>query len=416
MLGLIPVVLLIAAACGGFYYWLSRRGLAAEERANPQDRGRLSLMTEGVAYFGATLVLAGGGVAVGQASRGFTDWGHVGIFASTALFFLAAGLAVLRISEPPIDRMIGVVWFLSAGCAGAAAGIAARDGFGASGGVTAFVIGIAISVYSATLWLVRKRELQLVALFAGLTIAVCAAIITIAGDAGPRLAVALGLWALGIGWVIVGRQYPQPLWSTMPLAIVIALIGPSVAVWSHGWVFAIGVLTAAVAMAVSVRVRSTTLLVAGTLTLFGYVGAAVARYYHQSLGLPATLAICGVLFVGLAVIVARVRSATGRGQADRAGPSVRAHRAERTPSGLRSAQRDLDHSTVRPQLSGIQSEPIKPEPADLEPAERADPEPAELERPEFAPDHARATTAHATTLHGRLDGSESPALVLPKAS
>jgi hypothetical protein len=62
-------------------------------------------------------------------------------------------------------------------------------------------------------------------------------------------------------------------------------------------------------MGVSVRVRSTTLLVAGTFTLFGYVGAAVARYYHQSLGLLATLAICGVLFIGLAVIVARVRSA-----------------------------------------------------------------------------------------------------------
>jgi hypothetical protein len=146
----------------------------------------------------------------------------------------------------------------------------------ASGGVTAVVIGMAISVYSATLWLVRRRELQLVALFAGLTIAVCAAIITIAGDAGPRLAVALGLWALGIGWVIVGRQYPHPLWSTMRLAIVIAPIGPSVAVWSHGWVFAIGILTAAVAMAVSATpVRSITLLVAGTFTLFGYVGAAV---------------------------------------------------------------------------------------------------------------------------------------------
>ena len=412
MLGLIPVVLLVAAACGGFYYWLSRRGLAAQERANPQDRRRVSLMTEGVAYFGATLVLAGGGVAVGQVWSDFTDWGHVGIFASTGLFFLAAGLAVLRISEPAIDRMIGVVWFISAGCAGAAAGIAALDAFGASGAVTTFVIGMAISVYSAMLWIVRRRELQLVALFAGLTIAVCAAIIMIAGDAGPRLAIALGLWAFGIGWVIVGWQYPQPLWSTMPLAIVIALIGPSLAVWSHGWVFAIGTITAAVAMAVSVRVRSTTLLVAGTFTLFGYTGAAVVRYYHQSLGLPTTQAICGVLLVGLAVIMARVRSSTGRVQAEHAGPAVRVHRFAGAASGLRSAQRDLQQRRVKPRLSAIQSEPIKPEqpepePVELEPTavEPIELEPSELERAELE-----------RAVHERLDRSESPALHLPKAS
>lgn len=398
MLGLIPVVLLVATACGGFYYWLSRRSLAAEQRSNRQNLRSVSLMTESVAYFGATLVLAGGGVAVGQAWGDFTDWGHVGIFAGTALFFLVIGLAVLNVSEPAIQRMIGMVWFVSTASAGAAAGIAAAAVFGAHGPVTTLVIGLTITVYSAALWLIHGREPQMVTLFTGVTITVCAVIITIAGGAGPRLAIALGLWALGIGWLIVGWQYPQPLWSTVPLATVIALIGPSLAVWSHGWVFVIGIATAAAAMAASVRVRSTTLLVAGTLTLFGYASAAVVRYYHQSLGLPATLTVCGVLLLVLAVIMARVRG-TMRELAEQARPAARSHVAGHRASGLETAQATEPES--------IESEPIEPEPMEPEPME---PEPI-----------GRATTRHAVNGravngHARPDLSQSPTLHLPKAS
>lgn len=307
MPGLIPVVILIAAGCGGFYYWLSRHGLAAEQRENPQDRRRVSLLTEGVGYLGAALVLIGAGVAMGQSWRDFTDWGHVTTFAGIALLFLAIGLAVLRIAEHAIRRMIAVVWFVSAGCAAAAAGIAAHDVYGSPGATTAAVIGITIMVYSGLLWLVQRLELQLIATFIGLTIAVSAEFVTLAGKTGPWLSIALGLWALGIGWVIVGRQYPEPLWSTVPLGTVIALIGPSFAVWQHGWVFAISIGTAATAMLISVRIRSITLLAAAAFALFGYITTAVVRYFHVSLGVPWTLAVSGVLLLIVTVVMAWLR-------------------------------------------------------------------------------------------------------------
>src|ERR1022692_3364855 len=307
MLALIPLVLLVATICGAFYYLLSKRGLAAEERKNPESQRRVSLLTETVAYVGALLVLAGVGVAAGQGWSGITDWGHAGIFASIAMFFLAIGLVVLWITDPAIQRMLGVVWFLSAGCAGAAAGIAAHDVYGTSGAVTALLTGLTITVYSAFLWLIRRRELQLVALFAGLTITVSAAIVTVTGSTAPWIAFALGLWALGIGWAIVGWQYPQPLGTTAPLGVAIALLGPSFAVWDHPWVYVIAIATAASAMAASIPLRSTLLLTAGTLALFGYLTAAVVRDFRASIGLPATLAICGVLLLALAVAMARVR-------------------------------------------------------------------------------------------------------------
>ena len=182
MLALIPLVLLVATICGAFYYLLSKRGLAAEERKNPESQRRVSLLTETVAYVGALLLLAGVGVAAGQGWADITAWGHVGIFASIAMFFLAIGLVVLWVADPAIQRMIGVVWFLSAGCAGAAAGIAAHDVYGASPAVTALLdrphASRSTRPFSGSS---AARELQLVALFAGLTITVSAAIVTLTG-------------------------------------------------------------------------------------------------------------------------------------------------------------------------------------------------------------------------------------------
>ncbi len=328
MLALIPVMLLVATVCGAFYYWLRQRGLAAEEQANPQDRRRISLLTEITGYIGATLVLAGGGVTVGQHWAAMTDWDRVAVFGGTGLFFLAIGLVVVWVNEVAIQRMIGVLWFVSAACVGTAAGVAVHEVYGAAGAVTALSIGLSVTVYSAALWLVRRRELQMVALFAGLTTTVTAGIIAISGSPVPWLAIALGLWAFGIGWVIVGWQYPQPLWTTVPLGTLIALIGPSFAVWSHGWVFALAIATAAVAMMVSIPARNTLLLTTGTLALFGYIAAAVVRYYHASLGLPAALATCGLLLIAFALVMAWMRRRPADEEPPRVAPwSAQARRA-----------------------------------------------------------------------------------------
>ncbi len=335
MLALVPVVLLVATICGAFYYLISKGGLAAEEQKNPESRRRVSLLTETVAYVGATLLLAGVGVAAGQGWADISAWGHVGIFASIAMLFLAIGLVVLWVSDPVIQRMIGVVWFLSAGCAAAAAGIAAHDVYGTSGAVTALLTGLTLTLFSAVLWLIRRRELQLVALFAGLTVTISATIIVLSGTTAPWIAFALGLWALGIGWAIVGWQYPQPLGTTVPLGTAIALLGPSFAVWDHPWVYAIAIATAAAAMAASIPLRNTLLLTAGTLALFGYITAAVVRDFRASLGLPATLAICGVLLLALAVAMALVRRGA---RPQEARPSRDGTRRRARPASARPAR------------------------------------------------------------------------------
>jgi hypothetical protein len=274
---------------------------------------RISLLTEAVAYVGAILPLAGGVAAIGQRWNDIGDWGHVGVFAGAAAFFLFAGIMLSRVREPAIQRLTGVVWFLSVAGVAGAVGFATHDVYGNTGAVTVLAVGVAVTLYSAVLWLVRRRALQNVALFAGLVVTICGIIVTAAGRPGspPSLAFALALWGFGLGWAGLGWQrYVEPIWVTIPSGVVLALIAPSFAAGEHGWVYAIGIATAAAAMATSVPLRNTPLLALGTLAMFGYVTSVVVRYFHESLGVPAVLAITGALILGLAVASARLMRAT----------------------------------------------------------------------------------------------------------
>ncbi|HEX9032653.1 MAG TPA: hypothetical protein VF834_12465 [Streptosporangiaceae bacterium] len=304
MAAFVLVIALVALVFCVSYYWDRRIRTHDVTSHGPRQRTRFTLLTEASAYLGSTLVLIGTGVAIGQHWNAIGDWGHVAIFAGGAAFFLVAGLGLTQVAEPAVQRVLGVVWFLSIASAATATGVATHDMFGGSWAQTAMTVGLAVTACSAVLWLARRREPELVALFIGLTVAVCGAILTAAGPAAPWLAFALGLWMLGLGWAVLGWRYPEPLWTTVPLAAALALLAPSLAVWTHGWAYAIGVATALAAMAASVPLRNSLLLAGGTISLFGYLTAMVVRYFQSSIGLPATLTIAGVLLLALAVVTA----------------------------------------------------------------------------------------------------------------
>jgi hypothetical protein len=313
MLSPLPFVIVVAAGLivGSFYYWARRQGLLAAAPAadGEQGRPRISLLTEAVAYIGAVLLLAGGIAAVGRRWDELGGWGRVGILSGAGVLFLAAGILVRRASEPALQRLAGVMWFLSVACAGGAVGFAMYDVYGSTGAVTVLAVGLGATVYAAALWLVRRRAAQNAALFGGLVIAICGTIATGAGGSGPvpALAYALPLWGFGLGWSWLGwHRYVEPIWVTMPCGVILALVAPGLAAGEHGWLYAIGIATAAAAMAASVPLRNTPLLALGTLAMFGYLTPAAIRYFRQSLGVPAVLAVTGALILGLAVVSARL--------------------------------------------------------------------------------------------------------------
>jgi hypothetical protein len=261
------------------------------------------------------------------------------------VFFLLVGVIVRRVREPAIQRLVDVMWFLSVAGVAGAVGFAAHDVYGNTAAVTALAVGVAVTVYAAVLWLARQHALQNLAVFAGLIVTICGLIVTVDNSA-PSLAFALALWGFGLAWTVLGwRRYVEPLWVTVPSGVLLALIAPSLAAGEYGWVYAIGIATAAAAMAASVPLRNTPLLALGTLAMFGYVTSVVVRYFHQSLGVPGALAITGVLILGLAAVSARLMRKTRPPKPEQPGgekPSQATHPlTPKEPGGEKPSQRDL---------------------------------------------------------------------------
>lgn len=312
MIGLVPLLALVALICAAFYGWARTQGLVQPETVRPGDPGlaRVSPVTEALAYVGAILLLAGGGAAVAQRWDDLGPWAHVGVFAGTALFFLLVGVAAYGVRDAAVQRLVSLVWSLSAAAVGVAAGLAAYEVFEVADERGVFWIGLATTVYAAVLWLVRTRAVQSGVLFGGVVLTVIGVILLVDPEP-PLLAPALALWALGIGWAGLGwLRYVEPLWVSFPLGVVLALVAPALGVIDHGWMYAVAIATAAVVMALSVPLHNPPLLGLGAVGMFGYVTGTVVRYFSDSLGVPAALAITGVVILVLAVVTARLARLT----------------------------------------------------------------------------------------------------------
>jgi hypothetical protein len=357
MLSLIVPVVVVALIFGGFYYWARRQGLLTTGQAaeDEQSTRRISLLTEAVAYIGVILLLAGGAVAIGQRWNSLGDWGQVGVLTGAAMFFLLTGIVVRRVREPAIQRLAGVVWFLSVVCLAAAVWLAWYTAYGSTGPVTVLVGG-AVTVYSAALWLIRRGALQNAALFAGLIVTILGTVDYVVdlvnghGGTGsaPAIVGVLPLWAFGLAWAWLGwRRHVEPVWVTIPCGVILALIVPAFAA-AHGWGYvgyAIGIATAAAVMTASIPLRNVPLLSLGTLAMFGYVTSAALHYLQKSLGGPAALAVTGVLIIGLAVVSARLGRAAHPPEASESGAEKPSHEAlppEPTePGAKKPSDRDL---------------------------------------------------------------------------
>lgn len=317
-LGLLLPGLLVALVVAAFYLWARRQGHlgAPAERAVRHTRG--SLLTEALAYVGAVLLLGGGIAAVRQRWSDISAWGHVGLLAGGAVLFLAAGVVLRNVADEAVQRLVSVLWFVSVGGVAAAVALATHDIGGTSGTTTLLVSGLTTTAYAAALWLPRRRALQNAALLGSLVVAVCG-VVAESVPSPPAIAFALALWALGLTWAVLGwLRVAEPEWTSMPLGVLLALVAPAVGITDHGWVFAIAIGTAGALMAASVPLRNVPLLAVATVSMFGYLTALLVRYFADSLGVPAALAIAGLLILGLALVSARLLRAA-RPPADAAG-------------------------------------------------------------------------------------------------
>ena len=313
---LIVAILAIAALFCGVFFNGARRESA---EASPGKR-RTVLLVEVLGYAGAVAFLAGGIALILQRGNDVSDGEHVLVYAPAAALFFLGGYLVRRSCKTAVDQhLVDVLWFFSVAAFAGAVAYATHwfinsSGYVPRGAVTVLAVGVTVPLYSACLWWVNRRALQNFALFAGLVVTICGVIVNVPGP-DPSLVYALALWGFGLAWAGLGwPRYvkPRSRWCVEPTSVtlacgaILALIAPSFAIEEHGSLYAIAILTAAAAMAASILLQNTPLLALGTLAAFGYVTWLVVRYAHEPLGIPATIAITGVLIIALAAVSARL--------------------------------------------------------------------------------------------------------------
>jgi hypothetical protein len=170
---------------------------------------------------------------------------------------------------------------------------------------TAFLTTAATTTtYAAVLWLVHQHAIQQAVLFAGVVVSTVAIILRTV-DSPAAWMIAVPLWAIGVAWAAAGWwRRITPWFVAVPMGLLVALITP-MPIESSAVRFGLGIGTAAAVMAFSVVAKFVPGLAMASVAMLGYVIGAVIYYFGDTLGVPASLTIAGLLILSLAAVATR---------------------------------------------------------------------------------------------------------------
>jgi hypothetical protein len=289
------------------------RAIRSFEKRDPASRTVPSL-AEVIAYAGAVCVL--GAVAV-IASR---MWPSLTEMAQLALLTVATGLLwgggwwARSDPNPVLQRLATFLWFLSAGGVGWVADVVATDLWDLENGY-ALLIGLSTSLYAGLLYLFRRTSLQQIALFCGVGF-LCAGASDVAGGNDWF---GLLLWVAGAVWIAltcVGILTPR---RTAFVLGALGVLGGAEAVvidffeTPEGWGLALGLISSAALLYLSVTLGQMVLLGFGTGGLFLFLVQLIGEYLAAGLGGPLTLLVAGVALLGIALVTVRLKDRVATG-------------------------------------------------------------------------------------------------------
>ncbi|HEX9711984.1 MAG TPA: DUF2157 domain-containing protein [Actinomycetota bacterium] len=287
-----------------------RGAILEHERARTVSGSRIPAVVEVLIYLGAAAV---SGAVIALLSDVWEDLSTPGRFTLLALLSVAAGVggAVLRgPGNTPITRAASVLWLLSVGfLVFALIGVGADEPEEAWQGL--LLVGGPSLVLAAAYQRLQPRAPQMFAVFGtAITVALgLSDLVTPLGETSGGIAVALV--GAGAGALTrAGRLTPEGV--AYALAGITLLAGMWIPGFEDGgaWAEALAIAFAAALLGASVAIRSTHLLIVGALGLFLFVTTSVMRHFADTIGVPVALLLVGVLLIGSAVMVARLRPMT----------------------------------------------------------------------------------------------------------
>jgi hypothetical protein len=267
----------------------------------------------GVPVLGEALGYVGGALAAGAAAAAYGRlWSDLSSAAQSVTLALASALLLvlgrllLPSSSPAAGRLMTFLWALSVVSLGAST-VIFGDAIGLDGDGSTMIAGLATSALAFWLWHVRQSGAQQLALFGALSTLVTA-LLPVGAEVGAD-ALGTSLWVLGLVWMGLARRgWIPPGRIADVIGATAALTGPLFWLLDFGPVGEpLALLTAALVIALGVRLRRTPMLLLGSAGLFIYVPFALNSYFGATLGVPVTLFLSGIVMMLGAFVSLKMR-------------------------------------------------------------------------------------------------------------
>lgn len=271
---------------------------------------RRAIAAEAIGYVGAAFALGALVLLLVDVWGGLEPWARLLVASLATVLLLGAGFAVRSVRIAAMQRLTSILWAGSVGTFGWAIGLAGSEYLDLTGGRLGQLVSLATFVLAVPLYLMRRRLVLHVVLFATLVGMFGTTIARLSVLEPLPLWIGVGLIGIGSGWALASRGgwLAPPLVGEV-LGIVVTLVGTqTMAGGDPRWLgLALGVGVSVALVLVAVRTDERHPLFLGAAGLFVITPQLVFELFADTIGAPATLLIVGLLLVLLAVGLSRAR-------------------------------------------------------------------------------------------------------------
>jgi hypothetical protein len=276
--------------------------------AAPIDERRVPLIAEVLGYLGGSLALIAIFILVGEFWEDLRIWARLLLVGAGTAAFLAGGWFIKNVDNRAIARLSSFSWAL--GTIGVAFwfGLFGMDVLEAEP-ETSFLIA-SIAGFVAAYFVYRRSPRSLQQILVGA--AAVGAVTSLLGhfDEIPEEFFGLAIWGIGAAWLfLTWGGHLKPDVTGYVLGSLAVLLGPQfMRIGETARPLLLGLVTAGVLLIFSVTLRNTVLLGLGAAGIFLFVPQIIFEYFGDTMGVPLALFITGVVLLGAALLVARLRT------------------------------------------------------------------------------------------------------------
>jgi len=331
-----------------------------ERQQEESAEDRVPLLAEALGYLGAALAAAAFFALIGPRWGEMDQAVRLAILTAAAAVTFAGGWPIRNDDDPALRRLSGILWTLSVG---AVAGLLAQAFVPEEIGDRPwafFVIALGAAGYA--------RLLQVLRPFAPLQVAVFLATLGVFGGAAVWATETGATWfdrspwwfgvvtlAVSTAWIFAGRAGVMlPQRAAYAIGAAGAVISPTFVSDPPALALWLGIAVSIGLIGASVVLRHSGVLALGALGLFGYLTGTIGYYLADTVGVPAVLLLSGVVLVGVAIAVTKLRHVTALPETalpetnELEAPAVgEPRRTETAEDEARPAMTDLGHRATR---------------------------------------------------------------------